>query len=81
MEGHDDPVLGQDEDYPDWLWELADECLMTIDERLEKPNHALFRKIEHFRQNENKKIMRLRNKNPSLFADLAYPTEEEIIDM
>ena len=80
MEGEEDPILGPDENYPDWLWELADQFLMPIDERLEKPDHSIFRKIEHFRQSENKKILRLRHKYPDLYSDLEFPTEEEIIE-
>ena len=42
LEAEEDPILGPDEDYPEWLWELADSYNMPIDEHLKKPDHALF---------------------------------------
>lgn len=80
LEGEEDPVLGPDEDYPDWLWELADNYSMPIDEHLKKPDYSLFVKINEFKKNMNKNVMRLRHKHPELYSELKFPTEEEIID-
>ena len=80
LEGEEDPILGPDEDYPDWLGGLAGTYNMPIDEHLQKPDHHLFEKIKDFRLNMNKKVMKLRHKHPDLYSDLKYPTEDEVID-
>ena len=80
LEGEEDPILGPDEDYPDWLWEIADTYNMPIDEHLQKPDHNLFTKINDFRMNMNNRVMKLRHKHPDLYSQLKFPTEEEIID-
>lgn len=80
LEAEEDPILGPDEDYPEWLWELADSYNMPIDEHLKKPDHALFQKISQTRKHMNMTVMKLRNQNPTLYTCLEYPTEEEVID-
>ena len=53
---------------------------MPIDEHLKKPDYSLFVKINEFRKNMNKTVMKLRHRNPELYSELKYPTDEEVID-
>ena len=56
----EDPVLGPDEDYPDWLWKLRLEKTAIPLEELSEDSHAYWRRLKKLtiRQNNAKKYVK-----------------------
>ena len=73
-------MLGPDEEYPEWLWELADWYQKPIDEKLKEPNWLLFHRIERVRRMMHHSVQKMRHRNPNLYEKIKFPTDEEVID-
>ncbi|XP_052281181.1 uncharacterized protein LOC127878692 [Dreissena polymorpha] len=56
----EDPVLGKDEDYPDWLWKLRTEKGPIPLEELTEDDTRYWRRLRKMTMKENNKLMKIR---------------------